>query len=122
MDTFFSTGQYQDDINDLNILSKYRYENIFKVYQDPNTYYYYNILKNINIPNDIDPEYYTLENVNFDIPLTNISYKFYNTIELWWLILIVNKISNLFLSGVHQIKIIKPKYIDEIINSIHKQL
>jgi len=122
MDTNFSTGKYQNDIDDLESLSKYRYENIFKIYQDPNTYYYYNILKNINIPDNIDPSYYTLENVNFNVPLTIISYKYYQTIELWWLILIVNKITNPFISGTRQIKIIKSEYINEIINTIQNQL
>lgn len=122
MDNFFSTGQYQNNIDKLASLSKYKYENIFKVYQDQNTYYYYNILKNINIPDEINPEFYTIENVNFDIPLTLISYKYYQTIDLWWLILITNKITNPFLSGIHRIKIIKNEYIDDIINSIQNQL
>lgn len=122
MDNNFSTGNYQNNISDLDSISKYRYENIFKVYQDPNTYYYYNILKNINIPDDIDASFYTIENVNFNMPLTLISYKFYQTIELWWLILIVNKFTNPFLSGTKQIKVIKPEYVNDIINNIQQQL
>lgn len=122
MNNDINSGKYQNNIDKLSNLSKYNYENIFKIYQDPNTYYYYNILKNINIPNDINPEYYTEENVNFDMPLTLISYKYYNTVQLWWLILAVNKIINPFIKGVKKIKIIKNKYVDTIINNIQQQL
>lgn len=115
-------SNYQNSIDGLTHLDNYRFENIFRIYQDDKTYYYYNILRNISFPTDLDPTYYTIETVNFDLPLTTISYKFYFTIELWWLILVVNNITNPFISGTKKIKIIKPQYVDDIIDLIINQL
>lgn len=115
-------GEYQNNIDKLSDLDKYRLENIFKIYQDDKTYYYYNILKNIAFPTDMDTEYYTIKNINFNKPLTLISNELYGTIELWWLILVVNNIFNPFISGVHSVKIIKPKYINNVLDIIQSQL
>ena len=114
--------QYQHDIEVLSKLDNYALENIFPVDQDANTYYYYNLLNKISFPDDLNKSLYTIENINFNQPLTTISFNHYGTIKLWWLILIVNKIQNPFISGVHPVKVIKYEYLDTILNLIHEQL
>ena len=115
-------GKYQNSIDNLNNINLYRYENIFKVYQDENTYYFYNILKNINFPNDLDINLYYTRYINFDLPLKIISYNIYGTTELWWLILVVNHILNPFIKGIKTVKIIKKEYLNDILNNIKEQL
>ena len=44
------TGEYQNDIEILKDLEKYRYENIFKLYKTgEKNFYFYNILKKIKL-------------------------------------------------------------------------
>ena len=118
------TGTYQNQISNLPSLDDLRYENIFKVYQTSENHYYYNILNKVSISSDMDKNtYYTLK-INQNMPWTTISYNAYGTIELWWLICIVNQITNpLVIPTTNRIlKIIKPDYVRSIINEIHLSL
>ena len=111
--------QHQNSIDELPDLSKYTLENIFPVYKD-NDMYFYNLLRTVRIPDNIESVFYSIYNINTPEPLTNISYKFYGTIELWWLICTVNQIDNpveLFPGGT-KLKIIKLQYIDKVIDRI----
>jgi hypothetical protein len=118
-------GQYQNYINELPSLELYRYENIFKVYQtgDKN-FYFYNIIKKLAIPDDINSDIFSTVTLKNNIPLTVLSYNLYGTTYLWWLICAVNKIQNPFdpnLSG-RSIKVIKKQYIKTVLDSINTQL
>jgi hypothetical protein len=117
-------GAYTSQIPNLPQLSEYKYENIFKVYLNTEGYYFYNILKKISVPDNIDIDLYESVRLNRKLPYTAISYIQYNTIDLWWLICLVNNIMNpleLLESGT-LLKIIKPAYIPRIIDSIKSQL
>ena len=59
---------------------------------------YFNICKNINFDNTdfIDSSLYSTYLVQENDCWTNISYKMYGTIELWWLIAKFNKVRNPF--------------------------
>ena len=87
-------GNYQNSVPGLSALDISNYERIFKVYEtlkDDKSFYFYNILKKIEIPAIIDDsviEYYT---VRADMPLTTVSYKLYGDIKLWWIIYLVNR-------------------------------
>lgn len=118
-------GQYQNYINELPSLELYRYENIFKVYQtgDKN-FYFYNIIKKLAIPDDINSDIFITVTIKNNIPLTVLSYNLYGTTYLWWLICAINKIQNPFdpnLSG-KSIKVIKKQYIKTILDNINTQL
>lgn len=118
-------GQYQNAVDDLPSLDNFRYENIFKISQtgDKN-FYFYNIIKTISVPDDIDSNLYETITVPQNLPLTSLSYDIYGTQHLWWLIMIVNKIDNpmqLAKRGV-ALKIIKPSYVNDVIDSILTQL
>jgi hypothetical protein len=118
-------GNYQNDINELKELELYQYENIFKLYQTgEKEFYYYNIIKKITLPKDIDNEYFFTYNIQKNTPFTTLSYQAYGTTQLWWLICIVNDIKfpqDPKLVG-KTIKIIKREYIKPILDSIKIQL
>ena len=117
-------GTYRNNLSELPELSEYKLENIFKVYINTEGYYYYNILKKLSIPEDINIEMYDNIRINRKLPFTAISFTQYNTIDLWWLICLINKITNpleLVAPGT-VLKIIKPGNIPGIIDSIKRQL
>jgi len=118
-------GQYQNYIQDLPGLELYRYENIFKVYQtgDKN-FYFYNIIKNIKVPEDINNEIFTLITLQENTPLPTLSYQLYGTTYLWWLICVLNNIQNPFdpNNSGKKLKVLKRQYLKTVLNSIKQQL
>tara|TARA_E500000318_G_C3569248_1_gene217100 strand:- start:4740 stop:5111 length:372 start_codon:yes stop_codon:yes gene_type:complete len=84
---------YHNDIEELSKLSYTRYENIFQIAKN-NNYYFYNILKKINFPDNIDSRSYNEVIVSSSVPYTTLSFKYYDTQDLWWLICMVNNIKN----------------------------
>ena len=118
-------GQYQNYIEDLPSLELYRYENIFKVYEtlDKNAYYY-NIVKNIKIPNDINNQVFNTITLPKNIAFTTLSYQIYGTTYLWWLICILNDIQNPFdtNNAGKVIKVLKKEYLKTVLNNIKQQL
>lgn len=87
------TGQYRNDINDLDELSIRDYERIFKVFtknENDKEYYFYNILKKIEFPL-LDEKYLGYYDVKSDMPLTKISYDIYEDIKSWWIVYLMNK-------------------------------
>jgi hypothetical protein len=117
-------GQYRNKAPILSKLSEYKFENIFKVYRNTEGYFFYNIIKKISIPDDINVDMYDALRLNRKLPYTAISYVNYNTIDLWWLICLVNKIRNPLelLEPGTLLKIIKPVHIPQIIDEIKSQL
>ena len=116
-------GQYHNEVDGLTPISEYNFENIFKTYKDGD-YHFYNILKTINFPQNMDPSFYSKYRVKAYLPLTALSYKFYQTVKLWWLIVLCNNIDNpvKFINPGTTLKIIKPHHVPTIIDSIGEQL
>ncbi len=56
--------------------------------------------------------------------MTTLSYNAYGTIDLWWLILIINNITNPIkdLPIGQKIKLIKPQYIEQVLQTIESHL
>ena len=118
-------GEYQNKINELPTLETFRYENIFKVYNTgEKDFYYYNILKTITLPDEIDGSFLDTLTMNRETPLTTLSFQIYGTMHLWWLICIVNGIKNPVnqLPIGKEIKYVKKTFIKEVINNIMSQL
>jgi hypothetical protein len=118
-------GQFQDKIEELPELELYRYENIFKVYKTgENDFYYYNILKKITLPDDLNNAFFDFIVLNKNTPLTTVSYELYGTTYLWWLILLVNKIDNPVKSLPigKKIRYIKNNFLKDILDNIKNQL
>lgn len=82
---------------DIKELDKYNFANFFKVI-NLGEKSYYNLYKTINFVNyaDVDITKFDLYEVKEKDTWTAISYKYYNTIKLWWLICKFNNIKNPF--------------------------
>jgi hypothetical protein len=115
----------QNDISLLTPLSRDRYENIFKVYQqekDSSKYYFYNILTKVTIDTEnIAPEVFKYIKVERRLPWTSISYQEYKTQYLWWLILLTNGITNpIILPKIGDVlRIVRREYVSEILGQIN---
>ena len=113
----------QNSIDELPSINSNRYENLFNIFttkKGNNTYYYYNILSKITIPETTSNDVYLAYKVDKLLPLTTLSYNIYGTIHLWWLIVLVNKIKNpvkLIAPGSVLI-ILKEEYINSVINKL----
>jgi len=117
-------GQYQNNISTLPNLNIYRYEKIFKLYQTGNNQYFYNLIQSIFLPDQLDKRALFYITVQQQQPWTTISYNVYKTIELWWLILLTNKLYNPFelpATGT-VLAVIKPQYIPDILKEINAKL
>jgi hypothetical protein len=105
-----------------------RYENIFNMYQFDNsngdTYVFYNILSKISLPSDLDENIFDFYKITGKMPLTTLSYIFYRTQHLWWLIMVINNIKNPVknIEAGSVIKIIKREYLDSIFESLKNKI
>lgn len=109
----------QNEITDLADLESTRYENIFNLGTRDN-YYFFNIIKTVKFPENLNPELYYTKIITGKKPYTAISFEFYGTQNLWWLILLSNNITNpvdVITPGT-RLKIIKREYINDVIQSI----
>ena len=117
-------GKYQNDIDLLPDLELYRYENIYKVYElgDEN-FFYYNILKKLKLPDDINQNIFDFVKYTNALPLTTLSYRIYGTTYLWWLIMIVNNIRNpQKIEPGTKIRFVKKPFLKIVLQSIKDQL
>lgn len=114
----------QNSITDLPKVSLYRYENFLNVYKDNDGFYFYNLLKNINLfpaeNSEVEDVYYTKYNDTWPL----ISYNYYNTMELWWLVCAYNQIQNpvKMPEPGTQLKLLKSTYVGAIISELNKQI
>ena len=111
----------------LPALTRGRYENIFnvcKVVKDKNnSYYFYNILNKVSIPTTLDEGFLGSINITRNQPWTTVSNDLYGTIDLWWLLNLINKPTNIFIAEAGTtLQYILPEYIELVISSIEKQI
>ena len=84
----------QNQISDLPNLSFELYENIFNIYKNENGAYFYNILQTIVFPDNLPASFFSIYNVTHGDTWPYISFKLYNTPNMWWLLMLANKINN----------------------------
>ena len=86
----------QNEIKDVAItkLSAQNIENLFNISQKDNGQYFYNIIKTVNFPADIDPSIYTQYETKPKDTWPLIAFKHYKDLRLWWLICSANQINN----------------------------
>ena len=115
---------HQNDISDLPDLNKYVMENLFPVHQDNDGKYYYNIIRTVISPENLASDTFYMYRIPAPTPLTNLSYRVYGRIELWWLICVVNNIDNPveLLSAGTELKIIRPAMIEEVLGKIRDSI
>jgi hypothetical protein len=83
----------QSQISDLPQLAPELMENIFHVYKDDKSnFYYYNLLQSVVFPKDLPLSFFTEYTCGYEDTWPVISYKHYKTPNLWWLILLANNI------------------------------
>jgi hypothetical protein len=113
-------GTFQNSIKGLPALKSTRYENIFKLYTNDAGQYYYNLLQSVFLPDIINEDYVYYQQITTKMPWTMVSYNAYQTIELWWLICLANKVFNpvKFPDRGTLIKVIKPQYVSTVLNEI----
>lgn len=114
----------QSNFEDLPKLSTYRYENFFNIYEDDYKNKYYNLLRAINIfaANDSSAEQEYL--VQSGDTWVYISYLFYNTMDLWWIVCEYNQIKDptKLPEAGKKIKILKTQFVWPVISEINRQL
>ncbi len=112
-------------ITDINInldITPNNYENIFNIYTDENNFYYYNLLKKVDFPVDLDPNVFDYYMTQPDDYYSIIAFKFYNDIRLFWVICSANQIDDpTSAPKVGTIlKIIKPVLLKSILTTINQ--
>lgn len=101
-------------------LSESNFENIFDVFLDENGQYYYNILKTINFPEELQDDLYAVYTTNYNDTWFSLAWKFYNNVKLWWIICAVNNIYNPFIKLIPgtEIKILNAATIRKLLYTI----
>ncbi len=115
-------GSKQNEIDELASLSKDMYENIFKVNlidTKGNDLYFYNLLNKVVFPENISDEIVDTITIQSDLPWTTLSYKLYNTINLWWTVYLLNKPDYIFKAkAATEYKYIKPGAMKAVLQQI----
>ena len=116
-------GTTQNQVEGLDNLNSNLYENIFNVNlidrNGGSDLYFYNILNKVVFPDDISDEYITEVVINMDKPWTTLSYEIYGTIQLWWVIVLLNKPDYIFKAQAGTTyKVIKPGFINAVLQQI----
>ena len=115
-------GALQNQVDELNSLNSNLYENIFNINLidgDGSDLYFYNILNKVVFPDDISDEYITEIVINVDKPWTTLSHEIYGTIQLWWVIVLLNKPDYIFKAQAGTTyKFIKPGFINAVLQQI----
>jgi hypothetical protein len=115
----------QNQFPDLPKLPYYRYENFFNIYKDSDSNFnYYNLIRSINLFPANDTSLEESYAIKFSDSWVSISYNYYNTIDLWWLICSYNQIKDptkMPESGTI-IKILKAHYVSTIMDELNKQI
>ncbi len=96
---------------------------LFSILDDvSNNTYYLNIFRSYitNVSSLNNNSFYELYEVDNEDFLDNISFKFYNTPQLWWVICIVNNITNPFedIYPGKVLRILKNSYIYNILKEV----
>lgn len=117
-------GQYPSNIKQIPQIPPIRYENIFRMYTTKDNQYYYNLLQSIYVSGEIDPFKIYYFPVKERLPWSNISFNAYGTIELWWLVCLVNKIYNPIIQPEvgTVLKIIRSEYVSDVLDEINNAL
>ena len=115
-------GSKQNEVEELNSLATNMYENIFKVNLidiDGNDLYFYNLLNKVVFPDNISDEFVDTIVLQNDTPWTALSYRLYGTINLWWVVYLLNKPKYIFKAqAATEYKYIKPGAIGAVLQQI----
>lgn len=112
----------RNDIKDISTkLGLNHYENIFNVYSDSDNNYFFNILKKINVPDNVADYYYDVYLVEPGDTWTSIAYNKYGATTLWWIVCLANSVQNpinMPIPGTSY-RLFKPEIVEHIINEVN---
>ena len=113
----------RNNIGELTPIDDTRYENIFKMARS-DKYYFYNIIKKVSLPNDLNPEIFYEVTITANMPWTTFSHQVYGNQNLWWLICLANNIQNPINNPTpgKEYTVIKPTFVSRILSEINKQI
>jgi hypothetical protein len=123
-DGISAIGDYQKNVLSLPRLSDYQYENFFKMYLTEDSQYFYNLLSfSVYILDELDPSSFYEIQMDRSMPWTAISYNEYRTMDLWWLIMVVNKINNPmeFPQAGTNLKILYPQFVRAVLTKLKNE-
>lgn len=106
-------------------ISSERYENLFNVYSFTNSgknFYYYNITNKLSLPEKIDKNLLLSTSFDARLPLPLASYKIYGTIDLWYIIYMLNTNTSkprFFIEPGEEIIYLKEEFINELVASLN---
>lgn len=118
-------GVFQKDVPFLSRTDEYSFQNFLRIYLTKDGQFYYNMLTTqIIIDGELDPSTFYTIRVNKKVPWTTLSYNEYRNMNLWWLIMSVNKIRNpiKFPEPGTELKILYPNYVRYIVDTINKKI
>ena len=112
----------QNELTDTDIeqLDSQNMENIFNVYADGDGSYYYNLLKTVNFPEDLNPSVYDIYTAQPKDTWPLIAWKHYGNVKLWWIVCAVNQVDNPVGQPAQgaAIKILKPSVIRSVLSEL----
>jgi hypothetical protein len=96
-------------------------ENMFSVKRDDDGTIYYDLTDDIHIdPVNLEPTDYIVHEITENENFYSISYDYYNTTNLWWVVPILNNIENPFKLKVgEKIKLPNGSLLDNILNAVN---
>lgn len=115
-----------NDIPILPQISSIRYENLFNVYKFFNNgkeFYYYNVTNKLAIPQLVDKNFLLSTTFDSKIPLPLASFKLYGTIDLWYIIYILNTNTGkprFFVDAGEEIVYLRQEFISNLIGSLNE--
>ncbi len=115
-------GAKRNQVEELEGLSRNLYENIFNVglvNNDGKSFYTYNLLNKVIFPETIDSNVIDEITLTSDKPWTMLSFQLYGTIELWWVVYLLNKPDYIFKAKANTpYKFIKSDFISNVLQQI----
>jgi hypothetical protein len=115
-------GFFIRDVEFLGKINEFSYENFLRIYRNTDSNYFYNLLSNtINIDENLDTRTYYEIIVRKSVPWTTLSYNEYRTMNLWWLIMEANKITNPlnYPEPGTTLRILYPQYVKVVIDTVY---
>ena len=84
------------------------------------SFYFYNTLEKVVFPDFINTEVFDIKTLDTDTSWTNLSYKIYQTISLWWVIFLLDNPTYVFKAKAGRTyKFIKPEYISNVLTKLN---
>ena len=113
----------QNDLKDTTYtLTPQAYENIFNIYTDEDEQYYYNLLRTVNFPEELDKSTYVEYVVTHNDTWPILAWRAYRNVKMWWVIVAANQIIDPTVLPIpgSKLKVIKPETVRSLLNFIKK--